>query len=64
VACGVIEGKESPSNIERERPRSRVNTGLIAGIAFAMFDIIPIVFTSLPERNTEIIGYAVNRKKS
>ena len=40
---------------------SRINTGLIAGIAFATFDIIPMLFMTLPERNTAVVGAFLNR---
>jgi hypothetical protein len=40
---------------------SRIKTGLIAGLAFGILDIIPMMFMDLPDRNIAMIGAFLNR---
>lgn len=39
----------------------RYQAGIIAGLAFALIDIIPMFFMALPDRYTAIAGAFVNR---
>jgi hypothetical protein len=40
---------------------SRIKTGIIAGIAFGIIDIIPMFFMNIPDRNLAITGAFINR---
>ena len=35
---------------------SRINSGLIAGFDFGMFDIVPMFFMDIPDRKIPIVG--------
>jgi hypothetical protein len=40
---------------------SRIKTGIIAGIAFGIIDIIPMFFMDIPDRHLAISGAFINR---
>ena len=40
---------------------SRIKTGVIAGLAFGVIDIIPMFFMNIPDRTLAIAGAFINR---
>jgi hypothetical protein len=40
---------------------SRIKTGIIAGLAFGIIDIIPMFFMDISDRNLAIAGAFINR---
>ncbi len=40
---------------------SRIKTGIIAGLAFGIIDIIPMFFSNIPDRHLAIAGTFINR---
>ena len=40
---------------------NRIKFGLIAGLVFAVLDIVPMFWLDIPERNLAIVGAFINR---
>lgn len=40
---------------------SRIKTGILAGFAFGLIDIIPMFFMDIPDRRLAIVGAFINR---
>jgi hypothetical protein len=40
---------------------SRIKTGIFAGFAFGLIDIIPMFFMDIPDRRLAIVGAFINR---
>jgi hypothetical protein len=56
MACGVNAAKGIHMITQKGDPMSRINSGLIAGFDFGMFDIFPMFFMDIPDRKIPIVG--------
>ncbi len=47
--------------IRKEKAVSHVKIGLIAGVAFGIIDVVPMIFMDLPSKELAIAGAFINR---